>query len=434
MSIFKSIIRGAAAVVMTVAALGAYAQGVPAEVVMDRQSGSDIIFKTIIAAPKAGKDAEEQAIRSTISAILNDGVSGLNNGQPMLSVPDKGYEGRLISSQRYMMFLSGKPVKTAEMKYNGMRKLTYEVSLNVETLKKDVEKHELAMNHAWADTKKEMPVAKAAIRPVIVVIPETNGEMTGLDQMRELLNNDAAYKAGINKLTKLFSDNGFVTRDFRTAVENSKTDDILRGGAQTDVKTQIVQEMPGDIVVKMDISVKERNNTCGADVAIRAVEKQTEAVLASETFTSGYYHVSDPAIIVDKALDKVAPEFFSKLGEAFNNMAAEGRRMTLDFNLSESVSDWDFDLESPADGSEFKDDLYEWIRENSFKGICDMSLSTDKYIKVNLNIPLWDNEKNRSYRIENFTSALKRFLKKKLGGEYKVSVVSLGQKLVITIE
>lgn len=108
--------------------------------------------------------------------------------------------------------------------------------------------------------------------------------------------------------------------------------------------------------------------------------------------------------------------------------------MNLDFNLSANISDWDFDSESPADGSEFRDELEEWIRDNSFQGVYDMSLTTDKYIKATLNIPLWDNEKNRTYRVTNFTSALKRFLKSKLGDEYNVNVTALGQKLSIMIE
>lgn len=434
MSIITNLVRSAATAIMAVVALNAYSQALSGEVELERQSGSDAVFKTVIAAPKSGKDAEDLAIRSTISTLLNDGVEGLNNGQPMLSKPDNGYEVRLASTKRYLMMLSGKPVKKGEFKYNGMRKLTYEVPLNIETLKKDLEKHDLALNHAWADPQKELPIAQTAIRPVIVVIPEANNAANGFDDLREILETNPAYKAGINKLTKLFSDNGFTTRDFRTALENSKTDDLLREGAQTDIKTMVVQQMPGDIVVKMDIDMKSKGNTGGANIGIRAVERQTEAVLASESFTSGFYHNADPVVIVDKALDKVAPEFFAKLGEAFNKMADEGRSMNLDFNLSSSVSDWDFDLESPADGSEFKEELYEWLRANSFRGICDMSLSTGKYIKATLNIPLWDKEKNRSYRVENFTSALKRFLKKKLGGEYNVNVTSLGQKLSIMIE
>lgn len=412
----------------------AAAQGLSSDVDLESQAGSDAVFRVSVVSPNVGTSAEDLAIRSVISALLNNGVEGLNNGQPMLSRPNPEYEGRLASSRGYLMMMSGTPSKVGEMKFNGMYKLTYQVPLNINSLRKDLEKNKFPLNHAWIDSKKELSPAEVAVRPVIVVIPEISNGEQGFEELRELMTKSPAYKAGINKLLKLFGDNGFVTRDFRTTLENSKTSDLLREGAQTDVKTMVVQELPGDIVVKMDIALKNRGNANGANVTVRAVERQTEAVLSSETFTSGFYHISDPAMIVDRALDRVAPDFFTKLGDAFNRMVSEGRSMTLDINLGEAVTDWDFDLESPADGSEFKEELYEWLRENSYKGILDMSVSTNKYIRANLNIPLWDTAKNRSYRIENFTSDLKKFLNNKLGGEYNVNVTAMGQKLSIMIE
>ena len=425
--------RMAAAALMAVAAICASAQEFSSEVSLERQSGSDAVFRTTVACNKGGKEAEELAIKSTFNALLHDGVEGLQNGQPMLSEARKDYDYRLYSTKRYTMMLAGKPGKTDEFKYNGMRKITFEVPVNIKSLKNDLEKNDLALNHAWADKKKETTV-KAAINPVIVVVPEMNGSDGGFEAMRDLVDANPAYKTGVNKLSELFSTNGYTTRDFRTALENSKTDDVLRDGAQTDLRTMVVQQMPGDIVVKIDIDMKQKGATYGANVGVRAVERQTEAVLAAETFTSGFYHVSDPVVIVDKAIETIGPDFFTKLGDAFAQMAKKGRAMNLDFNISATVADWDFDTESPADGSEFKDELEEWLRANSFQGVYDMSLSTDKYIKATINIPLWDNEKNRSYRITNFTAALKRFLKSKLGDEYKVSVTALGQKLSIMIE
>lgn len=430
----KILNRGFAAFLAVIVSLCASAQGLSSDVELENQAGSDAVFRTVVVANKDGADTEELAVRSVISALLNNGVEGLNNGQPMLSKPDNAYESRLASSRGYLMMMSGTPVKVGEMKFNGMKRITYQVPLNVNSLRKDLEKARLPLNHAWIDSSKELAPGDVAVRPVIVVIPEINDGEHGFEELRDIMAKSPAYKAGVNKLLKLFGDNGFITRDFRTALENAKTSDLMREGAQTDVKTMVVQELPGDIVVKMDIALKNRGNANGANITVRAVERMTEAVLSSETFTSGFYHISDPAMIVDRALDKVAPDFFSKLGDAFNRMVAEGRSMVLDFNLSDAVSDWDFDLESPADGSEFKEELYEWLRSNSFKGICDMSTSTPKYIRATLNIPLWDKEKNRSYRIEDFTSGLRRFLRKKLGGEYNVNVASMGQQLSIMIE
>jgi len=63
-----------------------------------------------------------------------------------------------------------------------------------------------------------------------------------------------------------------------------------------------------------------------------------------------------------------------------------------------------------------------------------MSMSTDKYISIRLNIPLWNVEKNRSYSLSNFQSDLRRFFKSRLGDEYKPGITAMGQKCVVVIE
>lgn len=432
--ILRNILRSAAAVVfLATTAFCVSAQDLSNEVSIERQTGSDIVFKTSVSSPKSNSEAEELAIKSTINAILHNGIEGLHNGQPMLSEGRKDYDYRLFSTKRYANMMAGKVVKVDELKLNGIRKIVYEVPINIDALKRDAEKNLLSLSHAWADQKKEDPI-KTAFNPVIVVLPEMNGDINSFEAMRALVSDDPAYKTAINKMTELFAEKGYTTRDFRTALENSKTDDLMRDGSQADIRTMIVQQLPGDIVVKLEIGTKQKGNTNSCNIGVRAVEKQTEAILASENFTSGYYHASDPTVLVNNALETVGPDFFSKLNSAFADMAKNGRRMNLDFNLSQTVSDWDFDSESPADGSEFRDELEEWLRSQAFQGIFDMSLSTDKYIKATINLPLWDNDKNRTYRITNFTSALKKFLKGKLGDEYKVNVAAMGQKLSIIIE
>lgn len=432
MKFTHTLCRMAAVALMAATATGIFAQDTSADVSLIRQTGSDALLRVTLVASKAGKDAEDMAIKSAFNALLHSGVEGIKDGQPMLSGSDKSYEYRLYSGKRYVNMLSGKPTKADEMKISGIKKISYDVPVNINLLKKDLEKNEQSLNHAWADQKKENTV-KTAINPTIVVVPETNNGAS-FEEMRNLMANDPAYKTAVNKLNELFNENGYTTRDFRTAVQNSKTDDILREGAQQDRRTAIVQTLPGDIVVKVELSKKERNSTYGCDVSVRAVENQTEAVLASETFNSGYYHASDASALAGHALEKMGKDFFTKLSDSFARMAKEGRAMNLDFNISESVADWDFDMESPADGSEFKEELDEWLRSQAFQGVYDMSLSTDKYIKANLNLPLWDAEKGRTYRITNFTTALKRYLRSKLGDEYKVNVTAMGQKLFIVIE
>ncbi len=74
------------------------------------------------------------------------------------------------------------------------------------------------------------------------------------------------------------------------------------------------------------------------------------------------------------------------------------------------------------------------MRSVANHGIYDLPQSNDKFIAASINIPLWDTEKNRSYSINNFNSALRRFMKRHLGDAYKAKITGMGQKLIITIE
>ena len=103
--------------------------------------------------------------------------------------------------------------------------------------------------------------------------------------------------------------------------------------------------------------------------------------------------------------------------------------------LAQTVTDWDFDQEAPyGDGNYFKDALDEWLNEHAQQSVYDMGNSTDKYIHIRLNVPLWDMERNRSYKLSNFNSDLKKFLRSQLGEDYGVSVTAMGQRLEVRIE
>lgn len=412
-------------------AISIMAQDYSSDVKLLKSSGNEAVFVSS-AAEEKGKDAEEMAVRSVFNALFHEGVEGLNGGTPMVGVERKDYDYRFHNTKRYLNYLVGKPVKLDKVKYGGRQHQTFEVAVNIAALKKDLVKNEVTLHPSWADAKKED--VSSAISPVIVVVPYVKDSPGGFEDARALMDSDIAVKTAVEELNSRFSARGYKTRDFLTALQNSKTDDLLREGTQTDLKTMVVQQLPGDIVVTVDLSVNGDGATNQCNVSLKAVERQTEGVLAAENFTSGRYHVKDGAVLAKNAIDQIDDSFFNRLAEAFAGMVKTGRQMNLELTLSEGVTDWDFDSESPATGDDFKETLEEWLRSKAFGGRYDMSLSTDKFIKASINLPLWDQEKGRTFRITNFTSALKRFLRDQLGDGYKPAVTSLGQRVLVTVE
>ena len=408
------------------------AQNFSDNVSLESQAG-DVVAIKASATHEKKKEAEILAMKSAFNALLHSGVEGLHNGQPMIVGDCKQYDYRFFHENRYIQYMSQEPRKLNNDKIKGNNLTTVVVYINTKGLKAELLRNKLPLSPAWADAKAVN--ATASLNPTIVVVPNTTAE-TGysFEAMRTIIENDPVQRYAIDRVAEEFQKNGFKTRDFVTQLQNAKTSNFLREGTQTDDASMLVSQLPGDIVVTVDCVVETLNSgTSAAMLNISAVEKQTAGRLATKTFESGQYHTTEHNRLADYAVKKISKDFFSQLQDSFDAMVKKGREVSMELALAENV-DWDFDSDAPASGEFFKDALEEWLRENSFQSNYSMNSSTDKYIALSVNVPLWDQEKNRSFTLSNFGSNFRKFLKSHLGEDYKPKIASMGQKMLITIE
>lgn len=408
------------------------AQNFSDNVSLESQEG-DVVAIKASATHEKKKEAEILAMKSAFNALLHSGVEGLHNGQPMIVGDCKQYDYRFFHENRYIQYMSQEPRKLNNDKIKGNNLTTVVVYINTKGLKAELLRNKLPLSPAWADAKAVN--ATASLNPTIVVVPNTTAE-TGysFEAMRTIIENDPVQRYAIDRVAEEFQKNGFKTRDFVTQLQNAKTSNFLREGTQTDDASMLVSQLPGDIVVTVDCVVETLNSgTSAAMLNISAVEKQTAGRLATKTFESGQYHTTEHTRLADYAVKKISKDFFSQLQDSFDAMVKKGREVSMELALAENV-DWDFDSDAPASGEFFKDALEEWLRENSFQSNYSMNSSTDKYIALSVNVPLWDQEKNRSFTLSNFGSNFRKFLKSHLGEDYKPKIASMGQKMLITIE
>ncbi len=408
------------------------AQNFSDNVSLESQEG-DVVAIKASATHEKKKEAEILAMKSAFNALLHSGVEGLHNGQPMIVGDCKQYDYRFFHENRYIQYMSQEPRKLNNDKIKGNNLTTVVVYINTKGLKAELLRNKLPLSPAWADAKAVN--ATASLNPTIVVVPNTTAE-TGysFEAMRTIIENDPVQRYAIDRVAEEFQKNSFKTRDFVTQLQNAKTSNFLREGTQTDDASMLVSQLPGDIVVTVDCVVETLNSgTSAAMLNISAVEKQTAGRLATKTFESGQYHTTEHNRLADYAVKKISKDFFSQLQDSFDAMVKKGREVSMELALAENV-DWDFDSDAPASGEFFKDALEEWLRENSFQSNYSMNSSTDKYIALSVNVPLWDQEKNRSFTLSNFGSNFRKFLKSHLGEDYKPKIASMGQKMLITIE
>lgn len=412
------------------------AQSVSGGVTLQQQDNGRAVLRSAGMAPKA-KEAQADAVLNAFRAVLYDGVPGLQNGAPMLVGQNKSFDYRFFDTQ-YRRYLLSDPVKLSEDKIQGERRVTMEVAIDLEGLKKAVCSGGCTLSPVWKDQvdpgAKTSVAPMAAVRPSIVVIPYAYDSAADFQDMADLVSGSPTARAAVNAVAARFGDKGYVTKDFITLLQNSDMGALTSSGAQTDVLTEIVRQLPGDITVTVDAVVEPRGESSQCTLNLKAVERQTGDQLATQSFVSGRYKGVSGSKLVAHAVEMMNDDFFTQLDAAFKRRMDEGLPMVVEFQLGESVSDWDFDTPVPASGEDFKTWLSDWLRDHSQNRAYDRSAATDKYVRASINVPLWDSDTNRPYGPDSFASALRRALRKVLADEYDVKVTEMGQRLVVTIK
>ena len=411
------------------------AQNYSTEVSLVQQDNNSVtVLATAVGDKK--KDAALLAAKSAFYTLFHAGVEGVKNGVPMVAVEKKDYDYRFFNESRYINFI-GSEVKTVDdTKIGGKYRVTVRLTIQLKTLLADLARNNLSVSPGWSDAKAVK--ATAALTPTIVVVPDTQGEGSDAEAMRKVMDKDPVMKHLIAKLTEEFTKHGYKTKNFIAQLQGAKNSAFLRAeaGAQSDGTTDFVRNLQADIIVtaSMNLNINSASNRGECAINLAAVEFQTQGNLANKSFASGQYMTTDGIMLADHAVKKMQADFFRQLQAAFEKMVAEGREVAIELNLSEAVTDWDFSQSSPATGKPFKRALDAWVREHSFQSVYSMDYSTNKYIKLSVNVPLWDQENNCSYNLSNFGDDLNAFLQSQLGSDYSPEVVAMGQGMSITVK
>ena len=405
------------------------------DVTLVSQDGSIITVRSSAVAEKK-KDASLLAAKSAFHTLFHAGIEGVKDGSPMIAVERNDYDYRFFSESRYINYITSEVKNVANQKVGNKVRVSVQLSINVKSLIADLQHNKMSISPSWgvAGTKK----STSALNPTIVIVPGLKAsEGSDFQAMVAAVDASEAKKYALDKMTGEFTKNGYKTRNFVQQLRNSKKDEMLRTMSQSDINTKIVQQLPGDIIVTIDAKVStDANNQMECQVSVNAVESQTNGNLASATFPSGKYYKGQisESELVDYAIKTIKADFFTQIRSSFEAMVSQGREVYVDMTISNSIDDWDFDQDSPSTSDNFKDTLDEWLRSHAQNSVYDTSNSTDKYIHMTVNIPLWNAERGRSYTLSNFGSDLRKFLKEQLGDAYKASVTAQGQKLEIQIQ
>ena len=393
-----------------------------------------IILQAEGTADKA-KEAREEAVRNAFKALFYEGVEGLTGGVPLLAERNKSFDYRFFDSQ-YQNFLLSAPEVVGENKKDGQRSATMTIAVNIEKLKKTAAAGGCVISPQWKNAvgNDASATSTPAVRPSIVVIPYMADSNADFEAMVECMKDDDIARSAVNAVSAHFGKMGYPTKDFATVLQNSITGSLISSGAQTDVMTETVRQLPGDIIVTVKASVDTKGESSNCSLNLKAVERHTGEQLALQDFTSGRYRNADPARLVAHAVDMMPDDFFSRLDRSFSSRLEEGLAMIVEFQLGETVSDWNFDAPVPSSGDDFKTWLGTWMRQHARGNSYVRTAATDKYIRNSIRIPLLKPGESHSSGPDAFASDLRSAVRDALDDEYGVKVTEMGQRLIVTIE
>lgn len=245
------------------------------------------------------------------------------------------------------------------------------------------------------------------VQPSIMVIPFVP---EGAD-IRKSLDVSNEKRQVIAQISGAFADRGFSTKDFFANFKSVSQNAAFEDGAQTDLKSQIIQSSGADIFVEADISINQQRDGNSVRVVIKAYEASTAKVLASKIGDSGKFYTSDIGKLGAKAVAKAIDGFLTTMQQSFNDIIINGRSIVINISFDE-MSDYDTTSEIGDEGDELRDLLEIWMEENSYKNYYHIQGTTaKKMIFDDVRIPLKDPKTGNNYNINKFSRSLANFLK-----------------------
>lgn len=270
----------------------------------------------------------------------------------------------------------------------------------------------------------------ATAQPRIMVIPYTKADQ----DIRTIMESDPVIRIATTAIKEAFDARGFTTVDFAARLKSANTSDIVNkaDGAQTDIKTAIIQNSGADMYVEAEI-IPTKNPQVGNSVklVLTAYETSTGNSLANKVGDSGTWRSEDYAKMATGAMNSIADDFMTVLQDKFTDIVENGRSIQIEFALNAN-SDMDMYSEVGTDGYALSDVIEMWLGENAYKSSYHIQGVSDKKMIIDeVKIPLRDQNTGSNYTTTRFAAEVSKMLR---GLNLEADRFVQNQKIIFTIK
>lgn len=248
----------------------------------------------------------------------------------------------------------------------------------------------------------------STVQPSIIVIPFTKeGE-----DMRTILESDVTRRIAVTKIKEGFDQLGFSTVDLRAVINAVKTMSAMTVTAQTDIKTQIIEQSRADIYVEAEVMEPQpTGDLLSASVIRTAYLTANGTSLANKIGHSGRFRGVEHARLVERAAADSLDAFLAMMQEKFDGIVEDGAIIVVDISAREGARNTLASAVGP--NQETVAELLEsWFEANAWKGNYNVAGSSDvRMILDAVRIPLRDPKTCNNYNASRFSREIITYLR-----------------------
>lgn len=258
------------------------------------------------------------------------------------------------------------------------------------------------------------------VQPSIMIIPYVSSSEDALVKYE----GDAEYRLLIDKIANHFDQRGFSTIDFKTELENAKSERLLDQGTgvKTDLMTLVKTNSPADIHVETEI-IAEPGLYNGRLVRIRlkAIDKYSSMALATagdsdaNAVKSTSKRTNSLVPMVEEAMkSEVIEDFLNILQSKFSEIVENGRTIKVRIKVNENCQ-YTLSEEIGDDYDYLSDIIIEMVKRTAFKGYHKIRSSTKYQLYFDqVKIPLRDANGN-NYNAAEYGRDLRKKIRRVMG-------------------
>lgn len=208
------------------------------------------------------KEALVMAQKSALYTLLHVGVEGVNNGQPLWAIVDEDYDRRMFEEDRYATVVANCQDLGKYTKENGRVRAEVEATFYLQPL----------MKAAGVVGANVGTVARTNL-PSITIVPFVRQD----ENQMEVLEGNSMNRVAASSVEMMFSKRGYLTKNYKTMIQNLQNNDILLQGSQSEAVEKMLQNAGTDVKVLV---------RCNQSVGSTGIVTVTVEMTAVEAFTS----------------------------------------------------------------------------------------------------------------------------------------------------